>query len=88
MSTPLDLSKRPKDDAQREEKPRLLAQRAWSIDLRLLVAVLVLLYHGVLSIYGTYRNTYDAYVHIFFADHWAPVVGLITGTHAGTPALP
>ena len=44
----------------------------WSIDPRLLVAVLgALLYHGVLSIYGTYRNTYDAYVHIFFADHWS-----------------
>ena len=44
---------------------------AWDIDLRLLVAVLAaLLYHGVLSISGTYRNTYDAYVHIFFADHW------------------
>ncbi len=43
----------------------------WSIDPRLLIAVLsALLYHGVLSIYGTYRNTYDAYVHIFFADHW------------------
>ena len=44
----------------------------WPIDIRLLVAVLgALLYHGVLSIYGTYRNTYDAYVHIFFADHWS-----------------
>ena len=44
----------------------------WSVDIRLLVAVLgALLYHGVLCIYGTYRNTYDAYVHIFFADHWA-----------------
>lgn len=45
--------------------------QSWSIDPRLLVAVLgALLYHGVLSVYGTYRNTYDAYVHIFFADHW------------------
>ncbi|MCB0189895.1 MAG: hypothetical protein KDE31_36740, partial [Caldilineaceae bacterium] len=44
---------------------------AWSIDPRLLIAVLgALLYHGVLCVYGTYRNTYDAYVHIFFADHW------------------
>jgi hypothetical protein len=44
---------------------------AWKIDLRLLVAVLAaMLYHGVLGISGTYRNTYDAYVHIFFADHW------------------
>ena len=46
-------------------------QTAWTIDLRLLVAVLgALLYHGALSVSGTYRNTYDAYVHIFFADHW------------------
>lgn len=38
---------------------------------RLLVALLsVLVYHGGLSLFGTYRNTYDAYVHIFFADHW------------------
>ena len=44
---------------------------AWDIDLRLLVAVLAaLVYHGALSVSGTYRNTYDAYVHIFFADHW------------------
>ncbi|MCE7979935.1 MAG: hypothetical protein DYG89_01985 [Caldilinea sp. CFX5] len=43
----------------------------WSIDLRLLVALLsALFYHGALSIGGSYRNTYDAYVHIFFADHW------------------
>lgn len=43
----------------------------WTVDIRLLVAVLgALLYHGSLSIFGTYRNTYDAYVHIFFADHW------------------
>ncbi len=46
-------------------------QPIWSLDIRLVVAVLgALLYHGALSIFGTYRNTYDAYVHIFFADHW------------------
>ena len=46
-------------------------QQSWSLDIRLVVAVLgALLYHGALSIFGTYRNTYDAYVHIFFADHW------------------
>jgi len=46
-------------------------QQAWSLDPRLLIAVLgALLYHGVLSVSGTYRHTYDAYVHIFFADHW------------------
>ena len=38
---------------------------------RLLIALLgVLVFHGGLSLFGTYRNTYDAYVHIFFADHW------------------
>ncbi len=30
----------------------------------------VLLFHGGLLLQGTYRTTYDAYVHIFFADHW------------------
>lgn len=30
-------------------------------------------YHGslLLLLFGTYRRTYDAYVHIFFADHYA-----------------
>ena len=57
-------------DKQQPDK-QTVEKITWPIDLRLLVAVLgALLYHGVLSIYGTYRNTYDAYVHIFFADHW------------------
>jgi len=30
----------------------------------------VLLFHGGLLLSGTYRGTYDAYVHIFFADHY------------------
>ncbi|MCX6043772.1 MAG: hypothetical protein NT075_01570 [Chloroflexi bacterium] len=48
-----------------------LLKPAWDIDLRLLVAVVMaFVYHGALSVFGTYRNTYDAYVHIFFADHW------------------
>ncbi|CAN5428283.1 membrane protein [soil metagenome] len=63
------------DHASRPALTRLDSQTrlnpVWHIDLRLLVAVLAaLVYHGVLSVYGTYRNTYDAYVHIFFADHW------------------
>ncbi len=37
----------------------------------LLIALLsAIVFHGGLSLYGTYANTYDAYVHIFFADHW------------------
>ncbi|MDX1522174.1 MAG: hypothetical protein R3264_11140, partial [Anaerolineae bacterium] len=37
----------------------------------LIIALLgALIYHGGLSLFGTYQNTYDAYVHIFFADHW------------------
>lgn len=43
------------------------------IPARLLMTVAVLgalVFHGGLSLFGTYRNTYDAYVHIFFADHW------------------
>jgi len=71
----LDLSLQPQehDTSPPQVNPprRLSAQLPWSVDLRLLVAVLgALLYHGVLSINGSYRNTYDAYVHIFFADHW------------------
>ncbi|MCB0168957.1 MAG: hypothetical protein KDJ97_00270 [Anaerolineae bacterium] len=37
----------------------------------LLIALLsAIVFHGGLSLYGTYAHTYDAYVHIFFADHW------------------
>lgn len=32
---------------------------------------LILLYHGSLLLGGSYQRTYDAYVHIFFADHYA-----------------
>ena len=38
----------------------------------LLVALgLVLVLHGTLLLSGSYQRTYDAYVHIFFADHYA-----------------
>ncbi len=37
----------------------------------LIVALLgVLVIHGGLALYGSYANTYDAYIHMFFADHW------------------
>ncbi|MBK8047435.1 MAG: hypothetical protein IPK16_10130 [Anaerolineales bacterium] len=38
--------------------------------LMMVAALGALVFHGSLSLFGTYRNTYDAYVHIFFADHW------------------
>jgi hypothetical protein len=39
----------------------------------LLLAALALasLFHGTLLTLGSFRRTYDAYVHIFFADHYA-----------------
>ena len=41
------------------------------VNQQLLVALLsAFVYHGSLLLFGTYRNTYDAFVHIFFADHW------------------
>jgi hypothetical protein len=36
-----------------------------------LALALALGYHGALLLSGTYKHTYDAYVHIFFADHYA-----------------
>ena len=37
----------------------------------LLVAIFgALAIHGGLALYGSYANTYDAYIHMFFADHW------------------
>lgn len=33
--------------------------------------VIVLLFHGGLLMFGSYRGTYDAYVHIFLGDHYA-----------------
>jgi hypothetical protein len=40
-------------------------------DPRLLVALLIVtVFHGGLLIGGSFRRTYDAYVHLFFADHY------------------
>ncbi len=36
-----------------------------------LALAMALAYHGSLLLSGTYTHTYDAYVHIFFADHYA-----------------
>jgi hypothetical protein len=38
--------------------------------LLLAALVLVIMVHGALLISGSYQQTYDAYVHIFFADHY------------------
>lgn len=45
----------------------------WFKEYRLLVlaVVIALVFHGALLLSGTYRGTYDAFVHIFFADHYA-----------------
>jgi hypothetical protein len=45
-------------------------ERTQGVTLLLIALMGALLFHGALSLYGTYRYTYDAYVHIFFADHW------------------
>ncbi|GAC1544618.1 MAG: hypothetical protein NVS2B7_18980 [Herpetosiphon sp.] len=36
----------------------------------LLALALALVYHGGLLVSGSYKHTYDAYVHLFFADHY------------------
>ena len=42
------------------------------LDQRLLVALVVATaLHGGLLVAGSFRRTYDAYVHLFFADHYA-----------------
>jgi len=45
----------------------------WFVRYRWLIFALVitLIFHGGLLLSGTYQRTYDAYVHIFFADHYA-----------------
>lgn len=36
----------------------------------LIALIMALAYHGALLLSGTFTRTYDAYVHIFFADHY------------------
>ncbi len=45
----------------------------WFSEHRLLVLALVgaFIFHGGLLLAGSYKGTYDAYVHIFFGDHYA-----------------
>ncbi len=45
----------------------------WLSDNRYLLIALVgtFAFHGVILFSGSYRGTYDAYVHMFFADHYA-----------------
>lgn len=51
---------------RRSPLPRVHQER------RLLAALgLATLFHGGLLVSGSFRRTYDAYVHIFFADHYA-----------------
>ncbi len=46
-------------------------QVATQINPHLLLALAIaFVYHGGLLLSGTFRRTYDAYVHIFFADHY------------------
>ncbi len=41
-------------------------------DVRLWIALLTAtLWHGGLLVSGSYRRTYDAYIHMFFGDHYA-----------------
>lgn len=44
----------------------------WRARRPVLLAALLgaLLVHGALGFYGSYAQTYDAYIHMFFADHW------------------
>lgn len=49
-----------------------MAGRRAQVDLRLGIAlVITVLFHGGLLIVGSFRSTYDAYVHLFFGDHYA-----------------
>ncbi len=55
-----------------ERAGRALWTRSRGLDLPMRLALLVSFgYHGGLLLTGSYRRTYDAYVHIFFADHYA-----------------
>ncbi|MBT8212731.1 MAG: hypothetical protein KJN71_06270, partial [Acidimicrobiia bacterium] len=49
-----------------ESRPRILTPPS-----AVASATAALVVHGVLLASGSYQRTYDAYVHIFFADHYA-----------------
>ncbi len=48
-----------------------LSDRAWGPRLLGIALLLALLFHGTLLSLGSFRGTFDADVHIFFADHYA-----------------
>ena len=54
-------------------RPRLFTStRATPIPERLIWALAItVLFHGALLAFGTFRGTYDAYVHMFLGDHYA-----------------
>lgn len=58
--------------SERQVAPRAVQPVGWRAQRPILLAALLgaLLLHGALGIYGSYAQTYDAYIHIFFADHW------------------
>ena len=54
------------------ETPDRRVATSWRRDPRLAVAVVgATILHGGLLARGSHKGTYDAYVHIFFADHYA-----------------
>ena len=55
-----------------KEKMQLIVSRARLRDTHLLVALAIaVVFHGVLLARGGASETYDAYVHIFFGNHYA-----------------
>ena len=55
----------------KEEKRFLIKPLFRNLNPHLLLAlVLAIIYHGGLLVSGSYTKTYDAYLHIFFADHY------------------
>ncbi len=57
---------------KKEEKRFLIKPLFRNLNPHLLLAlVLAIIYHGGLLVSGSYTKTYDAYLHIFFADHYA-----------------
>jgi hypothetical protein len=54
------------------KQKRSLKRPLWfDLPAELITALFVTVtYHGGLLIFGSYRRTFDAYVHLFFADHY------------------